>query len=475
MVGHRRRRRWRGATAVGLGGIALVLTAYLPGAGAAHAQEPEEPDPGATTTTTVAGEAPGGGDAEGQGEGEEAPPPEDAPLFQGTLRYENDEGERVPVPDVEITIESVDGSFSETVTSDDEGHFEQVLPEPGRYSATIDTSTLPDGVGLTKDGDTRTITLSPGQQQTLLFPLGTGSEAGGVSTFEKVLDRTVDGLRFGLVIAMCAIGLSLIYGTTGLVNFAHGDMVTFGALMTWFFNRTIGMNIILAGLLGIVCGGLFGGTFNRAVWRPLRARGTGLVAMMIVSFGAGLALRYIFLYQFAGSRRTYDGFELQRDGIEVGPIEIIPRDLWIMAISIFVLVGVALLLQKTLIGKAMRAVSDDPDLAESSGINVEKVIAWVWITGGGLAALGGIFQGLDQKVEWEMGNGLLLLIFASVVLGGLGSAYGALVGSVTIGLLTQLSTLVVDTELRTAAALLIMILILMVRPQGILGYPERVG
>jgi neutral amino acid transport system permease protein len=470
VVGHRHRRRLvAGATALGGFLAAAMILLAVP----ASAQEPEQ-EPGTTTSVAPSGEPGQSGDeAPAEGAGEEAPP-EDAPVFQGTLRYEDGE-EEIPVPDIEIAIESSDGSFSETVTTDEDGHFEQVLPEPGRYSATIDTSSLPDGVGLTSETDTRTITLSPGQQQTLLFPLGTGDEAGGVSTLERVLDRTVDGLRFGLVIAMCAIGLSLIYGTTGLVNFAHGDMVTFGALMTWFFNRTLNMNIILAGLLGIVAGGIFGGVFNRAVWRPLRARGTGLVAMMIVSFGAGLAFRYIYLYQFAGSRRTYDGFELQRDGVEIGPIEIIPRDLWIMGLSIAVLVGVALLLQRTLIGKAMRAVSDDPDLAESSGIDVERVISWVWITGGGLAALGGIFQGLDQKVEWEMGNALLLLIFASVVLGGLGTAYGALVGAVTIGLLTQLSTLFVDTELRTAAALLVMIVILMVRPQGILGYPERVG
>ena len=471
MVGHRRRRRLvAGASA--LGGIVAAAMVFL--AVPASAQEPEQ-EPGTTTTAAPSGEvAPSGEETPAEAEAGEEEPSEDAPIFQGTLRYDDGE-EEIAVPDIEITIESSDGSFSETVTSDEDGHFEQVLPEPGRYSATIDTSTLPEGVGLTSDSDTRTLSLSPGQQQTLLFPLGTGDEAGGVSMLEKVLDRTVDGLRFGLVIAMCAIGLSLIYGTTGLVNFAHGDMVTFGALMTWFFNRTLDMNIILAGGLGIVAGGIFGGVFNRAVWRPLRARGTGVVAMMIVSFGAGLALRYVYLYQFAGSRRTYEGFQLQRDGVEIGPIEVIPRDLWIMGLSIVVLVGVALLLQRTLIGKAMRAVSDDPDLAESSGINVERVIAWVWITGGGLAALGGIFQGLDQKVEWEMGNALLLLIFASVVLGGLGTAYGALVGAVTIGLLTQLSTLVVDTELRTAAALLVMIVILMVRPQGILGYPERVG
>ena len=403
-------------------------------------------------------------------------PAEQPPQVVGRIRYEGDDGKDVVVPDVEITVASADGSFSETVTSDDDGAYSLELPQPGRYTASIDTATLPDGVALAdEDRDTLSVNLSPGQTQPLLFRISTGDEAGADSTLEKIPDRVFDGLRFGLVIAMCAIGMSLIFGTTGLVNFAHGDMVTFGALMAFFFNRTLGLHLLIAAPLAVIAGGLFGAVFNRGVWKPLRARGTGLVAMMIVSFGAGLAVRYVFLYQFQGARRTYSDFDYQLDAIDIGPLSVVPRDLWIMGISIVVLVGVALFLESTRLGKAMRAVSDDPDLAESSGIDVERVIAWVWITGGGLAALGGIFQGLDQKIQWQTGNQLLLLIFAGVILGGLGTSYGALVGSLTIGLLIQLSTLFVATELRTAAALLVMILVLLVRPQGILGYAERVG
>lgn len=441
------------ARAAVVGGLLVTGTFALVGpVGASVAQEPPTPTP----TTTQ--------------------PDENAPQVTGRLRYDGEDGNAVAVPDVEITVESADQSFRETVTTDDAGEYGVVLPAPGRYRVTVDTGALPEGVALAAEGRaTLTVELSAGQSRTLVFSLSTGDEAAGETTLEKVPSRVVDGLRFGLVLAMCAIGLSLIFGTTGLVNFAHGELVTFGALMAFFFNSTLGWHLLIAAPLGVVAGGLFGGAFNRGVWRPLRARGTGLVAMMIVSFGAGLALRYVFVYQFQGRRRTYTDFDLQRDRIDLGPVSIIPRDLWIMAISIVVLVGVALFLQRTRLGKAMRAVSDDPDLAESSGIDVERVVAWVWIAGGGLAAIGGIFQGLDQKVQWQTGNQLLLLIFAAVVLGGLGTSYGALVGSVTIGLLIQLSTLFVDTELRTAAALLVMVLVLMVRPQGILGYSERVG
>jgi branched-chain amino acid transport system permease protein len=156
-------------------------------------------------------------------------------------------------------------------------------------------------------------------------------------------------------------------------------------------------------------------------------------------------------------------------------VSIVPRDLVIMGLSVVILVAVASFLQFTRVGKAMRAVSDNKDLAESSGIDVERIILFVWVVGGGLAALGGIFQGLDQQVSFQFGFQLLLLMFAGVTLGGLGTAYGALVGSVIIGLFVQLSTLVVDPEFKNTGALLVLILVLIVRPQGILGQPERVG
>jgi branched-chain amino acid transport system permease protein len=128
----------------------------------------------------------------------------------------------------------------------------------------------------------------------------------------------------------------------------------------------------------------------------------------------------------------------------------------------------------TRIGKAMRAVADNRDLAESSGIDVQRVISVVWIAGGALAALGGVFFGLDQ-IMWDFGFRILLLLFAAVTLGGLGTAYGALVGALVVGLVINLSTLFIDAELKNMVALLVLVLILLFRPQGILGRAERVG
>jgi len=146
-----------------------------------------------------------------------------------------------------------------------------------------------------------------------------------------------------------------------------------------------------------------------------------------------------------------------------------------MIVCVVVLVAFGLALQRTRIGKATRAVSDNPALAASSGIDVERVISTVWVVGAGLAGLAGVILGLSQQVSFQMGFQILLLVFAGVTLGGLGTAFGALLGSVVVGVFTQVSTLVVPPELKNAGALAILIVILLVRPQGLLGRRERVG
>jgi branched-chain amino acid transport system permease protein len=213
---------------------------------------------------------------------------------------------------------------------------------------------------------------------------------------------------------------------------------------------------------------------DKGLWGPLRRRGTGLIAALVVSIGLALVMRYVFLYQFGGSSRSYRQYATQQP-LNLGPISIPPRDLVIMGLSVLVLTAVGLALQRTRLGKATRAVADNPSLASSSGIDVERVINVVWIIGTALAVLGGVFLALSQQVSYLLGFQILLLLFAGVTLGGLGTAFGALVGSLVIGIFTQLSTLVIPAELQNVGALVVLILILVVRPQGILGRAERVG
>ena len=426
--------------------VPLALMARAPQTGAGARQEPA------------------GGD---QGGGE---------VVRGTLRYETESGEDAFAEGVDITVESADGQEIDTVASDEDGEWEVPLPGPGRYTVTIDPDTLPEGVSLEdEERTTLTFEMSAGRARAVLFALTAGFGGRDVASgFERFVRLSVQGIRFGLVLGMAAIGLSLIFGTTGLVNFAHGELVTYGAILAFIFNVTIGWPMLVAAPIAIALATLTGSLVDRGFWRPLRSRGTGLIAMMVISIGVGLLVRYIFLFQFTGFPRGYREFSEQTSW-EFGPLRIVPRDLWTIVISLIVLLGVALFIQRNRMGKAMRAVSDNRDLAESSGIDVDRVINFVWAAGAGLAAFGGILHGLSQEVTWQMGFQLLLLMFAGVVLGGLGSAYGALVGSLVVGVAVEVSTLWIPSEFKTVVALSILVLILLVRPQGILGQAERVG
>ena len=195
---------------------------------------------------------------------------------------------------------------------------------------------------------------------------------------------------------------------------------------------------------------------------------------MVVSIGLAFLMRYLYLIYFGAERKFFSDFRIQTN-YDIGPISLPPKDYFIIVISLLVLAGVGLLLQRTKLGTAMRAVADNRDLAESSGIDVKRTILAVWISGSALAALAGIFIGMTQQVSWQMGERQLLLIFAAVTLGGLGTAYGAMVGGLLIGVASEMSTLWLDNDLKFLVALTVLIVILIVRPQGILGQRERFG
>ncbi len=404
---------------------------------------------------------------------------------KGTLSYNDAEGERVFVEGVVVTVADESGTDVGTATTDASGAFDIDVPAPGSYVVTLDQATLPEGVVPRADGDdTRTIELRANERRGTLFPLVdsgvTVDEGGGF--FKQLAELSFDGLKFGMIIAMCSIGLSLIYGTTGLTNFAHGELVAFGALFALMLNNpnVLGMPVIPAGIIAIAATAVAGWSNERLLWRPLRNRGTGLISMLVISIGLSIFVRYIYLFFAGGRRARYSQFALQ-EGIEIGPLTVVPRELWIIGISAVALVLVATAIQRTRIGKAMRAVADNRDLAESSGIDVERVILTVWVVGGALAGLGGFLFGLDQGVSWDMGFELLLLMFAAVTLGGLGTAYGPLLGSIIIGLLVNISTVQfsgnigLPAELKNVGALIVLVVILLVRPQGLLGQKERIG
>lgn len=391
--------------------------------------------------------------------------------FSGTLVADGDE----PVAGSSVNVTDAAGeSVGEAVTADD-GSWVVELPGPGTYSATIDATTLPEGVAL-RDPDRSTlgpINVRAGQQRTLTFLLGEG--AGGRSLGEDLAQATVNGLKFGLIIAMAAVGLSLIFGTTGLINFAHGELVTFGAATAWYLNaESIEAQLLIAAVLATILSGVLGATLETGLLRPLRDRGLGSFQFVVVTIGLSLFGRQVFQLWIGEGRQSFRDYTIQ-DQIDFGPFGVTPRDLIIMTLAAVSLVGVATMLQRTRVGKGLRAVSDNADLAEASGINVNRITLVVWMLGASLAGLGGVFLGAVENIQFEAGFRLLLLIFAAVILGGLGTAYGAMAGGLVIGLATEVSTVWVSPELKFVVALVVLIVVLLARPQGILGIRERVG
>nr|WP_246401665.1 branched-chain amino acid ABC transporter permease [Jiangella mangrovi] len=427
----------------------------------------------------------------------------------GTLTYQD-----APVEGVTITVSSADGEEVGTATTAADGTWEVPVPGPGDYSVVLDAATLPSAApGVARD--TIETTVNPQQRKVVLFRVGApeggggsggeqpapsetapsedeqgeapgaGTESGGGAESEagddvtatagnnQFLQLLVSGVRFGLILGLAGLGLSLVFGTTGLTNFAHGELILFGAVAALLLNQA-GMPVLLAALVATVFSGIFGWGQDRGFWRPLRKKPTGLIALMIISIGVSLILRYLTQFIIGGGRETYDQYTYQ-DPISIGPVFVTTRDLVIMGVCLVLLAGVALALTQTRMGKAIRAVADNPALAAASGINVDRVITTVWTVGTALAGLSGIFFGMIQGVDYLMGMRVLLLVFAATVLGGLGTAWGAMVGALVVGVFIEVSSYVVPSELKTAGVLVVLILILLFRPQGILGRRERVG
>jgi len=388
------------------------------------------------------------------------------------------------VPGVTMTIEG-NGFDAETVT-DAEGKWRLYVPEKDEYVLTIDEDTLPSGVivdpaqlpeGIElKQGTSGSFDVAFGLTGSKIFNLFLGQGERVTTSFaDQVVERIFNGLNFGLLLALAAIGVSLIFGTTGLTNFAHAEMVTFGAIVAVALGVGFQIPMWLTIPITIVVGGLFGLVLDAGLWNPLRKKGIGLVPLMIVSIGLSLAIRYIYQFFLGGSTSQLPGAGSSKIQIW-GAISLSPVAMMSMGLSIVVLVAVAFWLLKTRVGKATRAISDNPGLAAASGINVDRVIRIVWILAAALAALGGILWGYFRPgVRWDMGVHILLLIFAAVTLGGLGTAFGALIGSIIVGLLVEVSTLWLPSDLKYVGALVVLILILLVRPQGILGRKERLG
>lgn len=350
--------------------------------------------------------------------------------------------------------------------------------------------------------------------------------------FGQVTQSLTNGVVFGAILSLCAIGLTLVYGILNLSNFAHGDFLSLGAFAALFFTgqyfgtldaSLVGIGLVLAAavlvdlfvtkrlsngerlaaggaggaslalgialFLGVGVNGtetttivLVGGTvlaafstvasllaFEFVVWRRLRRRKATSLTLIIVSIGVALIMRNLLLMKFGGGIQSF-----QRPGV-VSPqyfgVRISDGEIATVIITVVLIVLVHLFLKFTRAGKAMRALADNADLARISGVNVDRMVVYVWIISGVLLAVAGVMLSLvrNNAMDPQMGAGLLIPMFAAVIVGGIGSAYGAMLGGLLIGIAMKTTILWIGSEYELAAAFLALILVLIFRPQGLLG------
>jgi len=374
-----------------------------------------------------------------------------------------------------------DGVVVGESTTGPDGSFRVAVPEAGTYQVQLDVTSLPEGVRVANDGSGSLdrVVVFAGREKRINIDLereGDEAAAAGPSFAERLVNLLVSGVRFGLVIALCAVGLTLIYATTGLVNFAHGELVTFGALVAWWASSSggRGLPLVAAALVALVAAGLFGALQDVVLWQPLRRRRAGNVSTIVISIGLSILLRNVFLVVFDGNPRAYSQYATQ-EAVSLAIVHVQPKELVSIALCVLALLVTGALLRYTRLGTAVRATSNEPQLARASGVDVRRVVFSVWVAGAMLAGAGGVLLGLTEGVQWNMGLRILLLIFAAIVVGGLGSPGGALLGGLLIGVVSEVSSLWVPSDFKEVIALGALILVLLVRPQGITGLRERVG
>lgn len=298
-----------------------------------------------------------------------------------------------------------------------------------------------------------------------------------------MLQLVVYGIIWGSILTLGGIGLSLTYGILGFANFAHGDVMALGAYLAlaWvtllrglgapaqsFGSLSFGLPMVLALIISMVLTGVSVILIDRLLFKKLRKAGT--IILLISAVGVSFSLRNILQFVWGPQPQYYfRGIQISRKIPGVG-VRIKPDEIFIIATAIVLVSLLHLFLKHTKMGKAMRAAADNMELARITGINTERVIMWTWGIGGALAAAGGTLVGIENRfITPPLGWQMLLPIFAAVILGGIGSPYGAMLGGMVIGLSGELSTAFISTAYKPAISFAIMIIMLLLKPTGLLG------
>lgn len=304
-----------------------------------------------------------------------------------------------------------------------------------------------------------------------------------------MLELFVYGIVLGSIIALGAIGLTLVYGILRFANFAHGDLMTAGAYVSLFLVSSLfpligipgeplrpfsfSWRMVAAFPVAMAAVGGIAILLDRLIYRRLRQKGSSAVILAISALGASFIVRMVVLIIWGGDYRSFSPGVL-RPAMELPfGVKVRPDQVLIVGVAALLMASLHLFLRYTKTGKAMRATADNMELARISGIRTERIILWTWAIGGALAAAGGILYGIDVQIHPGMGWNFLLPLFAAAILGGIGKVHGALIGGLIIGVLQQFSTAWLLPTYKPAVAFIGMIVILLLRPQGIFG--EKAG
>jgi neutral amino acid transport system permease protein len=283
---------------------------------------------------------------------------------------------------------------------------------------------------------------------------------------------TLNGLTSGAYFALGAVGLTFVYGSLRLINFAHGDFLTFGAYIAFLANVTLHLPLLVSVLFAMAATALLGALTEKVMWSPMRARGAGTFQLILMAVGLAYVLRYAIQFvagpQFRSLKvNATTSFKLPW-GLTFG------RTAFVVVVASYgVLAVIGAMLRFTGLGKQMRALSDDLTLAETTGIDTQRVIVVIWLFAGGLAGLAGVLYACAiGSFDPTFGFVLILTLFAAVVLGGIGSPYGALAGGVILGLVQEWSTLLFGPQWKIVVGFTVLMIVLLIRPEGVLGRPR---
>lgn len=275
----------------------------------------------------------------------------------------------------------------------------------------------------------------------------------------------LNGLVSGLLIGLPAIGLSLTYGVLNFPNFAIGAMVTVGAYLAYFLNADLGTPLMLAAPLAGVGLALIAVAIQHLAYRPIGTDDN--ITLLVASMGVAFVLEHTVRFIYGAEVRTFD-FPVARP-VSWHGLRVNHEQLIIAVVTGAATLAVAIILKHTRLGRAMRAISDNPALAEVRGVGRARTVDWTWALAGVLTALAGVLIGMDGAVEPLIGTNYLVTVFAAAIVGGIGNPLGAMAGGLIIGVVEELSTLVLPSTYRQGVSFLMLVLVLFMRPHGLFG------